>query len=219
VVERGEQDHGRLWSLALLAAPVLFFVGYALHPDLPEDAASALAEVAEVRGQYLGAKLLVAVGALGLVPLVAVVARRVVASGRGGGLAIAGAALTIVGTVFNALSQATFGYLFWFATAPGVSRQAGLDVVAASQKEGLATLPVSFLSIPVFAVGLLLLAAALWRCGRVPRWVPVLLAVSDVLAGAIGVGPLMLVAGVMVTAAFLGALLTTREEGATALAP
>lgn len=219
VVEQGEQDHGHRWSLALLVAPVLLFVGYALHPDLPEDLASALADVAGSRGRYLGAKLLVAVGALGLAPLVAVVARRVVGLGRGGGLAIAGAALTIVGTVFNGLSQATFGYLFWFATASGVSPEAGVDVVGASQEEGLATLPVSFLSVPVFAVGLLLVAGALWRCGRVARWVPVLLAVGDVLSGAIGVGPLMLVTGVMVTAAFWGALMTTREEGATALAP
>ena len=219
VVEQGEQDHAHPWSLALLAAPVLLFVGYALHPDLPEDTASALADVAEGRGRYLGAKLLVAIGALGLAPLVAAVARRVVTSGRGGGLAVAGAALTIVGTVFNAFSLFSFGYLLWFATASGVSPEAGVAFVDASEEEGLATLPVSFLSVPVFAAGLLLVAAALWRCGRVPRWVPVLLVVGNVLASAIGVGPLMLIAGVMATAAFWGALVATRDEGPMALAP
>lgn len=219
VVEHGEGDHGRPWSLALLAAPVLLFVGYALHPDLPEDTASALADVGDGRGQYLAAKLLVAVGALGLAPLVAAVARRVIASGRGRGLAIAGAALTIVGTAFNAFSQFAFGYLLWFATASDVSREAGEAVVSASEEEGLATLPVSFLSVPVFAVGLLLVAAALWRSGRVPRWVPILLVVGNVLASAIGVGPLMLIPGVMVTSAFWGALLMTRTEGPVALAP
>ncbi len=217
--DRGGPDHGHLWSLALLTGPVLVFLGYALHPDLPEDTASVLADVAGGRGRFLGAKLLVTLGALGLVPLIAVIARRVVTSGRGGGLAVAGAALTIVGTTLNALSQFTFGYLLWFATAPGVSPEAGIAVVDASEEEGLATLPVSFLSVPVFAVGLLLVAAALWRCGRVPRWVPVLLVVGNVLASAIAVGPLMLVAGVMATAAFWGAQVATRDEGPTALAP
>lgn len=217
--ERSETGRGHPWSLAWLTGPVLLFIGYALHPDLPEDTAAALADVADGRGQYLGAKLLVALGALGLAPLVVLVARRVVASGRGVGLAVAGAALTIVGTTFNAFSQFTFGYLFWFATAAGVSPGAGVAVVGASEEEGLATLPVSFLSVPVFAVGLLLMAAALWRGGRVPRWVPVLLVVGNVLASAIGVGPLMLIAGAMATAAFWGALIATRYEGPTALAP
>lgn len=218
-VEPRQPDRAGLWQLAWLAAPALLFVGYALHPDLPEDTASALADVADGRGQLLGAKLLVALGALGLAPLIALVARRVIASGRGAGLAVAGAGLTIVGTTFNALSQATFGYLLWFATATGVSREAGLAVVRASEEEGLATLPISFLSVPVFAVGLLLVAAALWRCGQVPRWVPVMLVVGNVLASAIGVGPLMLVAGAIATIALWGALVSTRAEGPTALAP
>jgi hypothetical protein len=65
---------------------------------------------------------------------------------------------------------------------------------------------VSFLSVPVFAVGLLLLAASLWRAGSVPRWVPVAIVLVDVAAGAIGVGLLMLVVGAVATAAFGTAL-------------
>jgi hypothetical protein len=46
--------------------------------------------------------------------------------------------------------------------------------------------------VPLFAVGLLLVAVALWRAGTVPRWVPVGMVVAGVAAGAIGTGPLML---------------------------
>jgi hypothetical protein len=182
------------------------FAGYAFHPDLPMDAAAAVGEVVAVRDTFLGSKLAVAVGSLLMIPLVLAVRRRLV-PGRGSGLATVAAVLVTVGMASNALSQATHGYLLWFASAPTVDQAAGAAVVEASvTSQSLATLPVSFLSVPVFAVGLLLLAASLWRAGSVPRWVPVAIVLVDVAAGAIGVGLLMLVVGAVATAAFGTAL-------------
>ncbi|MGH3715992.1 MAG: hypothetical protein ACRDT4_21400 [Micromonosporaceae bacterium] len=81
------------------------------------------------------------------------------------------------------ISQALWGYLLWFATADGVDRAAGVAVVeAAEQAPVLATLPVSFFTVPLFALGLLLFAAAPWRAGSVPRWVPVAIVLADLLA-------------------------------------
>ncbi len=101
--------------------------------------------------------------------------------------------MVAVGMTANALSQATYGYLLYWASGPDVARSAGADVVAAAEASTApVTLPVSFWSVPLFAVGLLLVAVALWRAGTVPRWLPVGMVVACVAAGAIGTGPLML---------------------------
>jgi hypothetical protein len=200
-----------LRAALLLAGPVLLFVGYALHPDMSEDAGLALAEVAAGRGLYLGAKLMVAFGSLLMVALVWAIRDRS-GVGRGRALLTIGATLTAIGMAANALSQAVWGYLLWFLTAPTIDPAAGAEIAGVVQTtavESLAALPISFLSVPLFAIGLLLLAAGLWRSRTVPRWVPVTIVVIDVLAGAFGVGLPMLAVGAAATAAFAVALRTT----------
>jgi hypothetical protein len=203
--------------LLLLTGPVLLFVGYALHPDLPADAGAAVREVAAVRDTFLGSKLMVAAGSLLMLPLVLAVRARF-AGGPGGRLLTVGAALVCLGMASNAMSQTLNGYLLWYASAPGVDATAGTAVVQQSveayQSEPLATLPVSFLSVPVFAVGLLVLAAGLWRVGPRLRWASVAIVVVDVAASAIGIGPLMLAVGVLATAAFAAALSGTQASSA-----
>jgi hypothetical protein len=189
-------DRSRRWLLTagalLLAGPVLFDVGYALHPSLPMDVEGALAEVADVRTRHAAAKVMVAFGGLLLVALLLTYRRRLVPS-RGRGLATAGTALAAIGLAANSLSQATHGYLLYWASAPDVARSAGADVVAAAEADAApVTLPVSFWSVPLFALGLVLVAVALWRAGSVPRWVPIGMVVGGVAAGAVGTGPLML---------------------------
>lgn len=179
--------------LLWLAGPVLLTVGYAFHPDLPAGTAAALAEVEGQRDTHLAAKLLVALGSLLFVPLVLLVRRRAV-PGRGRGLATAAALLCTTGFVLNAVSQVLWGYLLWFATAPAVPRAAGTAVVEASQEAPLLPmLPVSFFSVPLFALGILILAAALWRAGTVPLWVPVALVLLDVVSAAFPTGVMTLV--------------------------
>lgn len=78
-VDRGT---GRRWlltvGLLLLAGPLLFDLGYALHPSLPEDAASALAEVDPVRDLAAVSKVMVAFGGLLMIGLVLTLRQRLV---------------------------------------------------------------------------------------------------------------------------------------------
>lgn len=123
-----------------------------------------------------------------------------------------------MGLAFNSLSQAVHGYLLFWAAAPGVDTGAGLAVVEAAQRsEGLVTLPVSYWSVPVFALGLMLFFAALWWANTVPRWVPVALVLASFTAGAIRTGPAMLALLAVDAAAFGTALLfASRRAGAVA---
>ena len=194
------------WRMLLLLAPVLLFLGYAFHPDLPVDTAGSLADVADERGIYIAAKLAVAFGSLLFVPLVLTIRHRAF-PGRGRGLATVAAALCTIGFTCNGLSQTLWGYLLWFATDSDVERAAGVAVVDAAQNAPmLPTLPVSFASVPLFSLGLLLLAVALWRAGTVPRWVPALVVLIDLVAPVFPVGPVNLVTGAAAVAAFAVAL-------------
>ncbi len=74
------------------------------------------------------------------------------------------------------------------------------------------TLPVSYLSVPLFALGVLLFALALWRAGTVPRWVPVVLVLGGIGAGAVGTGPAILVVLVLDLAAYGSALISASER-------
>lgn len=190
----------------LLTAPVLMSVGYALHPTLPPDAAGALRDLADERTVYLAAKIMVTVGSLLFVPLILAVRRRAVPD-RGRALATVAAAMCIVGYASNALSQTLWGYLLWFASAPSVDLAAGAAVVEASEQASLpATLLVSFFSVPLFALGSVLLTVALWRSGAVPRWVPVAIVVAGFGGAAFPTGPVNLLTGAVTTVAFAVAL-------------
>jgi hypothetical protein len=178
-------------GVLLLAGPLLFDLGYALHPSLPEDIATALAEVEPVRDRFVVSKVMVAFGGLVLIALVLTLRQRLI-RGRGRTLATVASALAAVGLASNALSQATHGYLMFWASDPAVAPEAGASILeVAHGSSSLVTLPVSFLSVPLFAFGLLLFAVALWRAGTVPRWVPVLIVLGGIGAGAIGTGPAM----------------------------
>jgi hypothetical protein len=216
------RDPARHWLFTvgalLLAGPILFDLGYALHPTLPMDVEAALADVVDVRTQHAAAKAMVAFGGLLMIALF-VIYRRWLVPSRGRAVATVGTALLALGLAANSLSQSTHGYLLYWASAPEVDPAAGVDVVSeAESATALVTLPVSFWSVPVFAVGLVLVAVALWRAGSVPRWVPVGMVVAGVAAGAIGTGPLML--GVLaLDVAVHGTALACAARRATAVTP
>lgn len=185
----------------LLTAPLLFTIGYVLHPDLPVDVAGTLSKLADERDRLLTAKVLVTAGALLWVPLLLTI-RRLAAGDQGSRLVSIGAWVAVVGSTFNALGQMTFGYLLWSASAPDVSRAAGTAVLDVTNQQSLATVPLAFpLSIPLFSLGLILIAVGLWRCGTTPRWASVSLIVGVVLSAATGLGPAIIPGSVALTAA------------------
>ena len=209
-------DGGRRWlmtiGLLLLAGPLLFDLGYALHPSLPEDIAAAMAEVDPVRDRFVITKVMVAVGGLLMIALILTLRLRLVPE-RGRTLATIAAGLVAVGMASNSLGQATHGYLMYWANDPAIDPAAGTAIVeVAHGAPELVTLPVSFLSVPAFALGLLLFSVALWRAGTVPRWVPVAIVLGGVAAAAIGTGPAMLAVLAVDLTAFGAALVAASER-------
>lgn len=170
-------------TVAAIVGPVLFLIGQALLPSLPMTMDGAYPLMVEHREQLMAARLLTAAGAF-LLAFAAVHYARVVTAGRGARLLRVGAGVFGVASFCNALSQAVAGYATWTVTTPGFD-EASARYVIEHIESGVVALPLGFWSIPAFALGALLMAAALWRSGSVPTWLPVLLAVGTVLAGAL----------------------------------
>lgn len=170
-------------ALSGIAGAVLFLVGQALLPNLPMTIAKAFPLMLEHRDRLMAARLFTAAGAFLLAPAAIGFARLVPRVARGARLLRLGAVFFGVATFSNALSQTVAGYTTFTVTAPGFDAAAGRLAVDRID-EGLVALPLGFWSIPVFALGCLLMAVALFRSGRVPTWLPVLLVVGTVLAGA-----------------------------------
>lgn len=202
-VARGVDDVRRvrtyLVAAAGVAAPVLFTTGQALLPALPNELAAAFPLMAEHREQLLAARLLTGLGALLFLPALVALWRLASPYRRGRWLLLGAGLLMGVGTAANALGQATYGYLAHAATAPSVPRETGAAMLAAVEGLGAEALPITFLSVPLFALGMLLIAVALLVGGEVPWWLPAGLLVSALGFAAVGGGPLGLLPGVPFT--------------------
>ncbi len=181
--QRTESVTRIITGISLIAAPLLFTLGNAIHPAESKDGATQLRIVAEngARWNLAHAFILVAValfipatfGILGLL------------HGKGFGIGIAGGATMAVGLVFfgalvgvDALASSAFATLpanQQAALAPGM--QALIDA------KGAAALV--YIGIVGFSLGLLLLAAALFVSRAAPRWTSgaIALAVAVMLAG------------------------------------
>lgn len=168
---------------AAIAGALLFLAGQALLPSLPNDIDTAFAGMVEHRDRLMAARLLTSAGAFLLVPAAVGIALSFRDGGRGARLVVLATTLIGIATFSNALSQAVEAYATWGATAPGFDRESGSTLVE-HLGTGLVGIPVGFWSIPVFALGWLLLAVGLLRSGRVATWIPVVLVVGDVMAGA-----------------------------------
>jgi hypothetical protein len=192
----------RALTAAAVAGPVTFLIGQALLPNLPMALDDAFPLMLEHREQLMAARLFTAAGAF-LLAFAAVHYALVVASGRGARLLAVGAGLFGVASFCNGLSQAVAGYATWTVTADGFD-EASARYVIEHIESGAVALPLGFWSIPAFALGALLMAVALWRSGSVPAWLPVLLALGTVLAGALaGRGPVVALTQAPITAALI----------------
>lgn len=170
-------------GVATIVGALLFLIGQALLPSLPDDIGSAFTGMVRHRDRLMAARLLTSAGAFLLVAAAVGVALRFRGAGRGGRLVLVSTTLFGVATFSNAVSQAVEGYVGWGATAPGADPATGRDLMD-HLGTGLIGIPVGFWSIPAFALGGLLLAVGLWRTGRVPVWLPIALAGGVILAGA-----------------------------------
>ena len=181
----------RAAALAATIGALAFLAGQALLPELPNDLAPAFAGMVEHRDQLLAARLLTAAGCFLLVPAAVGYAGLVRRRDVGGTTLRVGATLLGIGAFSNAVSQVVQGYATHAATGATIDRTAGramVDHIAS----GAAAIPIGFWSIPAFALGCILVSVGLLRSRRVATWVPVVLIIGTVMAGAFaGQGPIV----------------------------
>ncbi|PZU39348.1 MAG: hypothetical protein DI573_07325 [Microbacterium sp.] len=184
-----------------IAAPILFVAGQALLPNLGRDPDEAFPLMLQYRDQLIVSRLLTTAGAYLLLPTLWLIAR------LGGKTTWVGAAIAAVGTFFNAVSQGVNGYAAWAVTAPGLDHTESMQSLL-HLDQGAVALPVSYWSIPVFALGLVVLAIGLLIAKTSPRWMPSLLIVGVVAAFlTAGLGPIVALTQAPLAAALIALVL------------
>lgn len=196
----------RGWILfAIFAAPIIFTVGQALLPSLPDNFAGAFEGMVEHRDALLASRLLTALGAFLFVPAIVGVWSLVPRTARGSWISLGGGVVFAIGTWCNGLSEAVLGYATHAATSPDVPGEAGQAVVLALVSLGPIALPISYFVVIVFGIGVFMLAVGLLVARTIPLWQPVLLIVGGLLSFAFaGMGAVALLTGLPMIAAFWG---------------
>lgn len=181
----------RLAAAAVVAGALLFLVGQALLPSLPDALAQAFDGMLAHRDRLMAARLATSAGSF-LLSIGGIGFATVLAPRTGAPRTVrVGAALFAVGAFFNGLSETTEAYATFAVTAPGLDHETGRTVVQ-NLTAGAVGVPVGFWSVQVFAVGALVMAVGLLIGRRTSRWLPLLLIVGTVLAGALaGRGPVV----------------------------
>jgi hypothetical protein len=174
------RNFGRtLAVISLIATPLLLFVGILISPDTSDDAAKALAEIADNEVGYVIGGLLFLIAPLAFVPgmlgIMRLMRRHGVTIGQ------AGAALIMIGALIT-VSFYGFGVIEYVAaTDSGLDRVEMARLVDAAEDTAL-NLPFLVAFVLGLVLGSVLLAIGLWRSGVVPRWSPVALVVSTVVS-------------------------------------
>jgi uncharacterized membrane protein len=103
---------------------------------------------------------------------------------RGRTLATVGAAFAIFGHILLAAGVFAVGVLFWYATdTDALSEQAGTGLLDYFQERLGPVIGPQFVGFATVAIGVLVMAGALWRSGAVPGWYPVVLVAGLVVQG------------------------------------
>ncbi|HEX2088148.1 MAG TPA: hypothetical protein VHF89_20845 [Solirubrobacteraceae bacterium] len=161
---------------AMVAAPLLLFLGNALHPvDHDRDEQAWLAGIAGHRTQWYVAHLLVFAALPLFVPAVVGLLRAL--GERRAGVADAGAALAVAAGFGTAGFVAVEGFGAWQMTAPGADRE---TMVALLERfnDSFGTFAPTGAATLAFSIGLGVLGYALLRARVEPRWGPALIVLS-----------------------------------------
>jgi hypothetical protein len=162
-------------GMCMIGAPVLLLVGMVIHPERKSDVGDQLAVVADNMDAWFAAHLIVAISLVLAVPavlgLMHMLREREVAFGHvGGGLAMLGL-LATTGVV------AIDGFVGWQAAAsPSAEMTALFERV--TETAGV-VIPFFVMSLG-FAVGMLFLAAGLYRARAVQSWTAAMLGVGSI---------------------------------------
>ncbi len=148
--------------------------------DLEADAATLHADVA---GSREAVRWVLVLGAVNLVVGVCALALAglLLAPARGAAWATVGAGGMWLGAALYGVGVGGWAELFPAATHPALDESASHDLVAALVDDPVQLFATAGAGAALVALGTVLLAVGLWRARTVPRWLPVLTAVSILL--------------------------------------
>ena len=182
-------------GMCMIAAPLLLLVGMVIHPERKTDVGDQLAVAANHMDAWFAAHLIVAVSLVLAVPavlgLMHMLREREVAFGHlGGGLAMIGL-LATTGVV------AIDGFVGWQAAASPSSEMTAL-FERVTETAGV-VIPFFLMSL-AFTVGMLFLAAGLYRARAVQSWTAAMLAIGSIVfaIGNVMAGDLLSIVGAAV---------------------
>ncbi len=181
-IELHEERHRGVVTAALITAPALLFAGNALHPvNHSRDEQEWLAGIAEHRPQWYAAHLLVFASLPLFVPAIAGLLRAL--SGRRSALSDAGALVAVIAAFGTAGFVAVEGFATWQMTAAGADRAPMVALMERFNDEAGTFVPTGLATF-VFSIALGVVGVALMRERVEPRWAPVVIVASRVVATA-----------------------------------
>lgn len=189
-------------ALALIAAPLLLTVGFAIHPAEEDSGAAQLQVIVDNTERWDVAHCLILAGTVLFIPAVLALARLI--GGRGAWYGLVGAALAGIGVVFvGALVGADALAPSAFADVPAAQRD-GLapGIQAVIDLKGNMPVVLLFFGLPL---GLLVLGIGLLVTRTAPRWSAIFVATGAVVLGVI-VGNQVLAVGSALLLVGLGSI-------------
>ncbi len=165
-------------GVCMIGAPLLLLVGMIIHPESKTDVADQLAVISSNMDEWYVAHLIVAISLVLAVPavlgLMHMLREREVAYGHlGGGFAMVGL-LAIMGIV------AMEGFVGWQAAAAGPADAPAMTALFERVTETTGVVLPFFVMSYAFTVGMLFLAAGLYRARAVQSWTAAMLGIGAI---------------------------------------
>ena len=167
-----------LAGLSLIVAPLLLLLAILIGPDLSDDTAERLAEIADNEARYIASGYLFLLAAWAFVPGLIGLWR--LFRGPRVTLGQVGAGLVLLG-VITTIAFFGIGAYEYEAAQPDLDRAQMAELVDNVDESGVTT-PLFIIAFPVgILIGSLIVAWSLWRRRLVPPWAAVALALGPIL--------------------------------------
>jgi hypothetical protein len=167
-----------LTGLSLIAAPLLLVISVSIGPDLSDDGARRLAQIADNEARYVASRYLLVIAAWVFVPALIGLCR--VFRGPRVTLGQVGAGLLLIGWI-STTAFFGLGAYEYEAAKPGRDRAAMGQLVEDVNASAAITPMIIVTFVVGIAIGSLIIAWSLWRRRLVPPWAPAALVVWTIL--------------------------------------
>jgi hypothetical protein len=187
-------------GMCMIGAPLLLLVGVIVHPESKSDVGAQLAVIADNMDAWYAAHLIIAVSLVLAVPavlgLMHMLREREVAYGHiGGGLAL-------IGLLATTAIVAIDGFVGWQAGAATGADAAAMTALFERVTETTGVVLPVFVMSYAFTLGVLFLAAGLYRARAVQSWTAAMLGIGAIIL-AVGFGTMEDVVTIVGAAMFL----------------